>query len=157
VLFVGESGCGKSTCVSHWLKQFTSSHPQVAIIPHFVGCDSGSSDISNFMRRCTNELRHHYLDSDICDVIDIHDVSDFARVTEAFRAAISLGKTGRKNIALIPSFIAQIVFDTGLDSFKNYFAFKNWFLCYYSMLHFNNNNYCKLHTATIHSVREVIF
>lgn len=105
MLFVGESGCGKSTCVSHWLKQFTSSHPQVAIIPHFVCCDSGSSDISNFMRRCTNELRHHYLDSDICDVIDIHDVSDFARVTEAFRAAISLGKTGRKNIALIPSFI----------------------------------------------------
>ena len=113
--FVGEIGCGKTTCVSHWLKQFTSSHPQVVIIPHFVGCDSDSSDISNFMRRCTNELRHHYLDSDISDVNDIHDVSDFARVTEAFRAAISLGKTGRKNIFL-PSFqsclslIAQIVF-----------------------------------------------
>lgn len=104
MLFVGKSGCGKSTCVSHWLKQFTSRHPQVVIIPHFVGCDSGSSDISNFMRRCTSELRHHYLDSDIRDVIDIHDLSDFTRVTEAFRAAISLGKTGRRNTALIHSF-----------------------------------------------------
>ena len=43
------------------------------------------------MRRCTSELRLHYLDSDVDDVTDNQDLSDFTRVTEAFRAAISLG------------------------------------------------------------------
>lgn len=87
----GESGCGKSTLVAHWLKQLTSSYPQVVTIPHFVGCDSGSSDIANFMRRCTSELRLQYLDTDVDDLSDNHDLSDFTRVVEAFRAAISLG------------------------------------------------------------------
>lgn len=87
----GESGCGKSTLVAHWLKLITASHPQVVTIPHFVGCDSGSTDVTSFMRRCTSELRLHYLDSDVDDVTDNQDLSDFTRVTEAFRAAISLG------------------------------------------------------------------
>lgn len=43
------------------------------------------------MRRCTSELRLQYLDSDVDDVTDNQDLCDFARVTEAFRAAISLG------------------------------------------------------------------
>ena len=89
--FSGESGCGKSTVIAHWLKQFTSSHPHVVTISHFVGCDSGSNDITNFMRRCTSELRLQYLESDTDDLTDNQDLSDFTRVTEAFRAAISLG------------------------------------------------------------------
>ena len=44
------------------------------------------------MRRCTSELRLQYLESDFDDVMDNQDLSDFARVTEAFRAAISLGE-----------------------------------------------------------------
>lgn len=43
------------------------------------------------MRRCTSELRLQYLDSDVDDVTDNQDLSDFTRVVEAFRAAISLG------------------------------------------------------------------
>lgn len=43
------------------------------------------------MRRCTSELRLQYLDSDVDDVTDNQDLSDFNRVVEAFRAAISLG------------------------------------------------------------------
>lgn len=43
------------------------------------------------MRRCTSELRLHYLDSDLDDSNDIKDLSDFTRVTEAFRAALTLG------------------------------------------------------------------
>lgn len=91
LVLAGESGCGKSTVLSHWLKQFTCSHPQVVVVPHFVGCDSGSFDITNFMRRCTKELRLQYLESFAHDVKDIQDLCDFTRITEAFRAAISLG------------------------------------------------------------------
>ena len=43
------------------------------------------------MRRCTSELRLQYLDSDVDDLADNQDLSDFTRVVEAFRAAISLG------------------------------------------------------------------
>ena len=97
--FSGESGCGKSTVIAHWLNQFTSSHPHVVTIPHFVGSDSGSNDITNFMRRCTSELRLQYLESDPDDLTDNQDLSDFTRATEAFRAAISLGnvKSGLTN------------------------------------------------------------
>lgn len=91
LVLAGESGCGKSTVVAYWLKQFTSSHAQVVTIPHFVGCNLGSTDIANFMRRCTSDLRLQYLESDFDDVMDNQDLSDFTRVTEAFRAAISLG------------------------------------------------------------------
>ena len=78
--------------VSQWLKQFTAIHGQVVTIPHFVGCDSASTDVTNFMRRCTSELRLHYLDSDFDDLIDNQDLSDVRRVTQAFRAALSLGE-----------------------------------------------------------------
>lgn len=44
------------------------------------------------MRRCTSELQHQYLDSVFDDVMENQDLSDFTRVMEAFRAAISLGE-----------------------------------------------------------------
>ena len=44
------------------------------------------------MRRCTSELRLHYLESDCDNLTENQDLGDFTRVTEAFRAAISLGK-----------------------------------------------------------------
>ena len=43
------------------------------------------------MRRCTSELRLQYLESDVDDVMDNQDLTDFTRVVEAFRAAICLG------------------------------------------------------------------
>lgn len=47
------------------------------------------------MRRCTSELQHQYLDSVFDDVMENQDLSDFTRVMEAFRAAISLGECVR--------------------------------------------------------------
>ena len=44
------------------------------------------------MHRCTSELRLQYLDSVFDDVMGKQDLSDFTRVIEAFRAAISLGE-----------------------------------------------------------------
>ena len=77
--------------MAHWLNLFTTSHPQVVTIPHFVGCDSASSDVANFMCRCTSELRLQYLGSDFDDFLENKDLSNFTRVVEAFRAALSLG------------------------------------------------------------------
>ncbi|XP_032217756.1 tetratricopeptide repeat protein 41 isoform X2 [Nematostella vectensis] len=88
---LGERGSGKSALVSYWLKQFTTARPEVVLVPHHVGCDSSSADVTNFMRRCTRELRTQYLGSDLNDIIDNNDITDFRRVTEAFHAAIELG------------------------------------------------------------------
>ena len=43
------------------------------------------------MRRCTKELRLHYLNTDYDDLMENKDITDFKRVTEAFHAALSLG------------------------------------------------------------------
>lgn len=87
---LGERGCGKSALVSNWLKQFGSANPEVVIIPHHVGCDAASFDVTNFMYRCTRELRAQFLNSDFPEN-DTCNITDFCRVTEAFNAAVKLG------------------------------------------------------------------
>ncbi|KAK3745822.1 hypothetical protein QZH41_017139 [Actinostola sp. cb2023] len=90
LVLTGERGCGKSALVCNWLKQFASTNPEVVIIPHHVGCDAASSDVTNLMYRCTQELRAQYLNSDFA-ITDIKDITNFRRVTEAFNAAVQLG------------------------------------------------------------------
>ena len=87
----GEKGCGKSTIVSNWLKNLYSSHPHLVILPHYVACSSTSTNAAHLMRRCTSELRLHYLDSDHDYLNDTQEIVDFTRVTQAFKAALALG------------------------------------------------------------------
>lgn len=61
------------------------------VMSHYVGSSSASTNATNFMRRCTSELRLHYLDSELDDLTSIRDLVDFTRVTQAFRAAVALG------------------------------------------------------------------
>ena len=88
---VGERGCGKSSLVANWVKHISSSYPEVPVIPHFVGSSTYSYDVTNFMRRCTKELRLHFLNSNYDDQMENKDISDYRRVVEAFHAALSLG------------------------------------------------------------------
>lgn len=87
---LGERGCGKSALVCNWLTQFSTANPEVVVISHHVGCDATSYDVTNFMYRCTKELRTQYLNSDFSEM-DISNVTNFGRVTEAFSAAVKLG------------------------------------------------------------------
>lgn len=55
-----------------------------------MGCDAASYDVTNFMHRCTQELRTQFLNSDFPET-NVSNITDFCRVTEAFNAAVKLG------------------------------------------------------------------
>ena len=62
LLLVGERGCGKSSVIANWYRNFEGSHPEVTVITHFVGSSAHSTDLHSVMRRFTEEIRNEYPD-----------------------------------------------------------------------------------------------
>ena len=60
VTLIGERGCGKTSLVANWVKEFQSSHPDIKVLAHYVGSSALSTDIRSFLRRVTFELRGEF-------------------------------------------------------------------------------------------------
>lgn len=65
-MLVGERGCGKTSGVANWVKEFSDENPGVKIYAHYVGSGALSGDVGALMRRCSQELRGEYNDSTTC-------------------------------------------------------------------------------------------
>nr|XP_054750859.1 uncharacterized protein LOC129256719 [Lytechinus pictus] len=92
VTLIGERGCGKTSLVANWVKQFQGSHPDIKVLAHYVGSSALSTDICSFLRRVTFELRGEFGgDSPAETNGDSEELSNFHRICEAFVAAIAMG------------------------------------------------------------------
>ncbi|XP_068133027.1 putative tetratricopeptide repeat protein 41 isoform X2 [Hyperolius riggenbachi] len=93
LLLHGDQGCGKSTTVAKWLSLFWKHHPDVTVIPYFVGGNGRSNDIMCFLRYCVILLQCDYFDMQIEDVYsseNISDLWDFSLLVQAFLASVAL-------------------------------------------------------------------
>ncbi|XP_048404557.2 putative tetratricopeptide repeat protein 41 isoform X2 [Stegostoma tigrinum] len=93
LLLCGEKGCGKSTVICNWLKNFMQTNPGILVITHFVGSSCASHDIMSFMRHCILKLRHEYFGAEDHPDAFAEDPADlwvFQMIHKAFMAAIRL-------------------------------------------------------------------
>lgn len=63
-VLVGDRGCGKTSVLANWVKQFKEEHPGIKLFSHYVGSSSTSTDIAAMMTRCTGEMREEYQNVD---------------------------------------------------------------------------------------------
>ena len=61
LLVTGDRGVGKSAVLAHWLQEFADENPGIFLLYHFIGATPGDNDIAAFLRRCTRDLRKHFL------------------------------------------------------------------------------------------------
>nr|XP_006820707.1 PREDICTED: uncharacterized protein LOC100366770 [Saccoglossus kowalevskii] len=88
----GDRGCGKTSILSNWVKEFRDNNRDIKVLTHYVGASSISTDVTSFMRRATYELREEYIgEQRDSNSSDAQDLSDFHRISEAFIAALGLG------------------------------------------------------------------
>ncbi|XP_070193118.1 uncharacterized protein [Littorina saxatilis] len=99
----GESGVGKSAGLAYWLQEFAQENPGIFLIHHFIGAAPGDNDIAAFLRRCTRDLRKHFLLTEVTGPAeldyssswwseeDTDTPSDFTTLCQAFIAALALG------------------------------------------------------------------
>lgn len=60
LLLSGPPGCGKSALVATFASQYQAKHPNVYVLPHFIGAAPGSSDIRRSLQRVCMELGRRF-------------------------------------------------------------------------------------------------
>ncbi|XP_058164626.1 putative tetratricopeptide repeat protein 41 [Dasypus novemcinctus] len=92
LLLSGERGCGKSTLIANWVNYFKKKHPNILLIPHFVGSTCESSDIMSVIHYFITELQYkNYgtrLETDVLN--EDSNVLVFSLLVDVFIASISL-------------------------------------------------------------------
>jgi tetratricopeptide (TPR) repeat protein len=83
LVILGESGTGKSALLSSWALRYKEKHPDVLVIPHFIGATSYSSDSLAVMRRIMGDLKRQFnLQETISDKPDeiIHAFEEWLKI-----------------------------------------------------------------------------
>ncbi|KAN0023190.1 hypothetical protein ACTFIU_011353 [Dictyostelium citrinum] len=57
-LIQGESGSGKSSLMSNWLKQHKEQHPEDLIVSHWIGASPSSNKFTSILIRIMNEIKN---------------------------------------------------------------------------------------------------
>ncbi|XP_015207431.2 tetratricopeptide repeat protein 41-like isoform X2 [Lepisosteus oculatus] len=57
LLLCGSRGCGKSSMVASWLRDFCRKSSGILVVPYFVGASPASADVRIFLSHCTSALR----------------------------------------------------------------------------------------------------
>jgi hypothetical protein len=57
LIITGESGSGKTSLISNWLKRINKVHPELFMFFHFTGGATDSTDPMNFLYRLLHELK----------------------------------------------------------------------------------------------------
>jgi len=60
LVVTGAPGCGKSALLAIFARAYANTHPDVFVLPHFIGVSPGSTDIRRSLRRLCHELAHHF-------------------------------------------------------------------------------------------------
>lgn len=60
LLLTGESGLGKSAALARFVRDFWKQHPDVLVLPHFVGASPATTSLPGMLRRLTEELRRKF-------------------------------------------------------------------------------------------------
>lgn len=60
LLLTGDRGCGKTSVLSNWVKEFQGEETDVKVFSHYVGSSARSTDVITFMRRCTLVMRKEF-------------------------------------------------------------------------------------------------
>ncbi|KAM9674096.1 putative tetratricopeptide repeat protein 41 [Trichechus inunguis] len=91
LLLSGERGCGKSTLIANWVNYFKKKHPDMLLIPHFVGSTCDSSDIMSVIHYFITELQYKnygtQLETDVLN--EDPNILVFSLLVEVFIASIS--------------------------------------------------------------------
>ena len=57
---MGERGCGKTSLLANWIKEFAEERPDIKVFSHFIGSSAISIDVAALMRRCVQVLRKEH-------------------------------------------------------------------------------------------------
>jgi len=57
LLLTGESGLGKSAALARFVRDFRKEHPNVFLLPHFVGASPRTTSLVGMLQRLTQELQ----------------------------------------------------------------------------------------------------
>ncbi|EAL63771.1 TPR repeat-containing protein [Dictyostelium discoideum AX4] len=57
-LIQGESGSGKSSLISNWLKQHKEQHPEDLVVSHWIGASPSSNKFTSILIRIMNEIKN---------------------------------------------------------------------------------------------------
>ncbi len=60
LVIYAHSGAGKSSLVAYWANEYRASHPDVAIIEHYIGVGAGATDHFGVMRHIMEEIKTRY-------------------------------------------------------------------------------------------------
>jgi tetratricopeptide (TPR) repeat protein len=60
LVVIGESGSGKSALLANWALDYRAAHPDVFVLPHFVGASPTSTDWAGMVRRIIAELSYRF-------------------------------------------------------------------------------------------------
>src|SRR5262249_37721892 len=60
LLLTGESGLGKSATLARFVRDFREQHPDVFVLPHFVGASPKTTSLAGMLRRLTEELQREF-------------------------------------------------------------------------------------------------
>ena len=107
LLLSGESGLGKSAALARFVRDFRKEHPDVFVLPHFVGASPRTTSLAAMLQRLTQELQRRF-ESDAADsgrvarreiirtfVVAITSLPESARVVLVFDALNQLDADNR--------------------------------------------------------------
>jgi nephrocystin-3 len=60
LLLTGESGLGKSAALARFVRDFRKQHPDVFVLPHFVGASPRTTSLPAMLCRLTDELQREF-------------------------------------------------------------------------------------------------
>lgn len=106
IVVVGEPGCGKTSLMATFVKQYVISHSRtVEIIYHFVGAAPGSTNIRQILNRFCRELKNLY---DWKDILEIPD--DYRELQNLFLELLNKieNETKKSKLVLVIDAINQM-------------------------------------------------
>ena len=105
-LVTGPSGSGKSAVMARFAHTFRESHPEVLVVPHFVGASPGSTSLRQMLRRFCLELqgRFGFTTSGVLDFTGLNlyleNVLSDLRADEERRKPSCFGRHARESFDL---------------------------------------------------------
>ncbi|KAH3743270.1 tetratricopeptide repeat protein [Pelomyxa schiedti] len=60
IVIVGNSGSGKSALVCNYVVRYESEHPDIFVLPHYIGCSGLSTDLGRMLHRIISEIIDYF-------------------------------------------------------------------------------------------------